>query len=201
MKKDKQSDVNAYTRKSLLSDATKAHSKDSAYKRADTLEFMFTLIMVIVAVFAFRLFIFEPVRVDGESMQTTLMDNERMFVEKLSVWTGKIDRGEIVIVYFPNRGSDTFVKRVVGLPGEKLQVKNGVLYIDNKQLDESKYWHGTMNQDYGPIMIPNDSVFVMGDNRNFSGDSRQGRVGPIPIYRIIGRVRGVIWPLSLAREV
>lgn len=189
------------TKKPLLADAARYHEKHKAYKRADSCDFLLTLVIVVIAVFALRLFVFEPVRVDGQSMQPTLMNNERMFVEKVSLWFGDVERGDIVIVYFPNRGDDTFVKRVVGLPGETLEVRDGRVYIDGEILNESAYWNDFINGDYGPIAIPEGEVFVMGDNRNHSGDSREGGVGPIPIYRIIGRVRGVIWPIANIREV
>lgn len=193
--------MNKKSKDKLQASIIKKHRRDSAYKNADTLDFTFTIIMVILAIFVFRLFIFEPIRVAGDSMKPTLLDGERMFVEKVSYMFHEPERGDIVICYYPNRGNSTFVKRVVGLPGETIEILDGFVYINGELLDESDYWNDYINGEYGPIVIPDDCVFVMGDNRNHSGDSREGSVGPIPLYRIVGRVHGVVWPFDGLREL
>lgn len=187
--------------------AEKIHKSDSGFKRAANIEFFLYVVAVLIAAFAIRLFIFEPVTVSGDSMKNTLFNDQRMFVEKVSYCFTAPRRGEIIICYYPDQThadsprSKTCVKRVIGLPGEELAVIGGHTYINGEPLDEDAYWNDVMSYDYGPITIPEDCVFVMGDNRNHSGDSRQSAVGPIPYYRIVGRARSVIWPLSAYKKL
>ncbi|NLB60934.1 MAG: signal peptidase I [Clostridiales bacterium] len=190
--------------KSRLSSAAMGkHKNEKSYKVADYTDFIITLLMVVIAVFALRMFIFEPIKVDGVSMQPTLIDTENMLVEKVSYWFSTPERGDIIICYFPNRAdpNETFVKRIIGLPGETISVKEGAVYINGEKLDESEYWLGHINGNFPEYEIPDGEVFVMGDNRNNSGDSRLKEVGSIPIKRIVGHVLGVISPIKNLREV
>lgn len=193
--------------------AMKLHKNDAAYKSADTQDFIITLIMVIIAVFAFRAFIFEPTRVSGESMMPTLQNNERMFVEKFTYWFDAPSRGDIVICKYPptfKRGTqkDSYVKRVVALPGETVRVHDGSVYIkgvgekDFHKLDETSYLGNLyIFGEYGDTVVPQGYVFVMGDNRNDSADSRDPSVGPIKMSQIVGRVHGVVFPFSHIRDL
>ena len=131
-------------------------------------------------------------------MEDTLFNEERMFVEKVSYWFKAPRRGDVIICYYPGY-TESCVKRVIGLPGETIAIQDGQVYIDNQLLDESEYWEGYIYGDYPPTEIPEDCVFVMGDNRNASGDSRVSSVGSIPYHRIMGRARSVIWPLNRIR--
>ena len=151
------------------------------------LDFCITLPLIVMLAFGIRAFIFEPVRVEGNSMYPTLLNGEHMLCEKVSYMFTRPSRGDIVICRYPGYSEDC-VKRVIGLPGETVEVRDGVVYIDGVQLDESGYYDGYINQDYGPITVPEDCVFVMGDNRNNSKDSRASTVGPLPYTRISGRV-------------
>lgn len=159
------------------------------------IDFIISLIFVVVLAFAIRTFIFEPVRVDGRSMVPTLQNNEHMFVEKISYLFRAPRRGEIVICYYPGY-TKSCVKRVIGLPGEIIAVHNGVVYINGMPLDESAYWGGFVNGEMKATQIGEDEYFVMGDNRNNSKDSRHSAVGPIPIEKIKGRVGAVFFPLK-----
>ena len=105
---------------------------------------LLTLLSVIIGALALRSFIVEPTIVDGESMQTTLMDGERVLVEKVSYWFNEPQRGDIVIVRFPNR-NECFVKRIIAFGGETIEIRDGFVYIDGKMLDETEYageWYG-----------------------------------------------------------
>ena len=139
-------------------------------------------------------------RVSGDSMYDTLIHNERMFVEKVSYWFERPQRGQIIICYYPNHTS-TCVKRIIGVPGDRVAITGGELYLNGEKLDESAYWEDLIWGDMAEITVPEDCVFVMGDNRNDSSDSRSPLVGPIPYSRIVGRVRSVIWPIEEARKV
>ena len=105
----------------LRKNAEALHAKDEAYKKASDRDFALWLVMVLVAAFAVRLFLFEPVRVSGDSMYDTLIHNERMFVEKVSYWFERPQRGQIIICYYPNHTS-TCVKRIIGVPGDRVAI-------------------------------------------------------------------------------
>ena len=184
----------------LRKDAELVHTKDAAYKKASDRDFILWLIMVLVAAFAVRLFIFEPVRVSGDSMYDTLLDGERMFVEKVSYWFVRPQRGDIVICYYPNH-TVTCVKRVIAVAGDTISITNGEVYVNWEKIDESAYWEDTIWNDMMPTVVPENCVFVMGDNRNASSDSRSPSVGPIPYNRIVGRVRSVLWPFDRTRTL
>ena len=165
-----------------------------------SLDFLLYLLMVVLTALAIRTFLAEPVRVDGNSMYPNLLDNEHMAMEKVSLWFNPPQRGDIVICFYPGY-KISCVKRVIGLPGETVSVSDGVVYINGEPLDESAYWSQMMYQDMNSVRIGADEYFVMGDNRNESKDSRNPSVGPIPGYKIIGRVHAVIWPLKKIRGI
>ncbi|MGN0800370.1 MAG: signal peptidase I [Christensenellales bacterium] len=182
----------------LRKNAETLHEKDEAFKKASDRDFAIWLLIVLVAAFAVRLFLFEPIRVSGDSMYDTLIDGERMFVEKVSYWFERPQRGEIIICYYPNH-TTTCVKRVIGVPGDRIAILGGEIYLNGEKLDESAYWEDVIWSDMAEITVPEDCVFVMGDNRNGSSDSRNPLVGSIPYNRVVGRVRSVIWPVARAR--
>lgn len=185
----------------FLDASERFHKDDTSYKKAENLSFFIYVVLVVVFALALRLFLFEPIRVDGESMINTLHNDEQMFVEKMSYWFRAPKRGEIVIVYYPDH-TVSCVKRVIGLPGETVAVQDGAVYVNGKQLDESMYWNDYIFGDMAPVTIPENSIFVMGDNRNFSSDSRDLLfVGPIPFNRIVGRATSVIWPFDAHRAL
>lgn len=169
----------------------------AAWRRID---FVISLLLVVLFAFSLRTFVFEPVRVDGRSMVPTLQDNEHMIVEKISYLFSEPKRGDIVICYYPGY-KDSCVKRVIGLPGDIIAVAEGVIYINGQPLDESAYWGGFINGYMAPVTVAEDSYFVIGDNRNNSKDSRYKSVGAIPIERIKGRVCAVAWPFSNFRTI
>lgn len=183
-------------RAGFLEAAQALHQNDGAYRKSESTGFFFYVLLVVLCALAIRLFVFEPIRVDGPSMEPTLLNDERMFVEKVSYWLEAPKRGEVVIVYYPGYTIPA-VKRVIGLPGETVEVSGGAVCIDGKALDESAYWNGYILGDMLPFTVPEQSVFVIGDNRNDSKDSRNLlEVGPIPYARIVGRALAVIWPFS-----
>lgn len=196
-----EAELSRHDYKQMLKEADALHKDDPDYKRTMNFEFIVFLVIVLALAIGIRSLIFEPVRVDGSSMYPTLLDGERMFVEKLSYITEEPERGQIIICYYPGQ-SRTCVKRVVGLPGELVQVKDGAVYIDGEKLDESAYWDDVISGDMMfPVEVGEDEVFVMGDNRNASSDSRDSRIGPIPYSRVVGRVRSVMWPASAYRKL
>jgi len=151
------------------------------------LEFCVSLLILIVFAVGVRHFVAEPVRVVGDSMHPTLAEGDLMLVEKLTYWTEEPSRGDIIVCYYPGY-TVSCVKRVIAVGGETVEIKDGEVYIDGAILDEAAYWNGTHFGSMEEVTVPEGSVFVMGDNRNNSKDSRNVTVGPIPFEKIVGRV-------------
>lgn len=150
-----------------------------------------SLAAAIIIALALRFFVFEFIRVDGPSMQPTLYTDEYVFMERVTYWFSPPKRGDIVICSFPN-SSAAYVKRVIALPGERVKVDDGVLYING--LPDKEYFSGVYERDVAELTVPENSLMVMGDNRNDSTDSRD--VGPIPYSMIHGKAVFVIWPFD-----
>lgn len=186
--------------KNLQKRSIRRHEKDKPYKSAADKEFVIYLAAVLIIAFAIRLFVFEPVRVDGDSMYDTLLNGERMAVEKVTYMFERPQRGDIVICFYPGY-TVSCVKRVIGVPGDTVEVSYGQLYINDELINEDEYIDGMMLRDYEKTTVPEDCVLVMGDNRNASLDSRSATVGPIPYYRIVGKARSVIFPFSDIRPL
>ncbi len=157
--------------------------------------FLLYIALVVLVALTIRSFIAEPIRVDGDSMIPTLVHNEDMLVEKLSYWFEEPQRGDIAIVYYPGY-TESCVKRVIGLPGDTVEVREGVFYINGKALDERAYWNDTIIGDMAPVSVGARQVFVVGDNRNGSKDSRNPSVGCIPYAKVVGRVVAVVYPFD-----
>ena len=141
--------------------------------------------LIILIVVVIRVFIFDPVRVDGPSMDTTLTNGEIIILNKFEYRKKDIERYDIVVVKITEPGtneSKKIIKRVIGLPNETISYKDDVLYIDGKAveqdfLDETyveneKKTYGVFTSDFGPVTLGEDEYFLMGDNRNHSTDSR-----------------------------
>ncbi len=153
-----------------------------------------TVVPAIVLAFLITHFVGQQTLVLGQSMEPNLYEDQKLVVDKVSYHFRQPERGEIVVV---DMGPDELplIKRVIGLPGETLEIKNHRVLINGEILAET-YLAVIMNQDYGPITIPADHVFVMGDNRNVSLDSRM--IGPVPLERITARAWMRVWPLEKA---
>src|SRR6202140_5229572 len=125
------------------------------------------------------IFFYQPVKVEGTSMTPLISDQERIFINKFVYRFEPIGRGDVVVFWYPLDRSKSFIKRVVGLPGDEVEIRRGRVYINGKTLEEpyvpSQYVDTAA---YGPVQIPRDEYFVMGDHRISSNDSRI--FGPVP---------------------
>jgi len=152
-----------------------------------------TVIPAVIIALVINLFLAQATQVLGQSMEPTLHSTQRVVVEKVTYrFFHGPRRGDIVVISLPEQ-SEMLIKRVVGLPGETIEVRGGQVYIDSGLLDES--W--TLNPgggSYGPRDIPPLHVFVMGDNRGASNDSRN--FGPVAIEHVIGHAWFSYWPLE-----
>ena len=143
-------------------------------------------------------FVGQRTRVSGHSMEATLHDGDNLIVDKLSYRFRDPKRFEIIVFPYRHKENTYYIKRIIGLPGETVQVKDGYVYIDGEKLDEN-YGLEVM-EDAGiaaePIELGEDEYFVLGDNRNHSSDSRYPSVGILHIDELIGRAWIRIWPLD-----
>lgn len=166
--------------------------------KQELVEWIVTIVAALAIALVIRTFLFEPVRVDGRSMLETLQNGEIMFVTKPEYLAGDPQRFDVVICHYPDRGNTNFVKRVVGLPGDTVEVKDGYLYVNGEKYEE-EYLTYRPNYNLAAYTVPEDMFFVLGDNRSNSNDSHL--IGPISRDMIVGHVRQVIWPLSAWRSI
>ncbi|MEK4228712.1 signal peptidase I [Solibacillus sp. FSL H8-0538] len=164
-------------------------------------------LLIAFAIAAFiRYFLFTPIVVDGESMMPTLENGDRMIVNKIGYKIGSPDRFDIVVFHAPEQKD--YIKRVIGLPGDYVEYKDDQLYINGEPIDEpylepykAEITEGNLTGDFtlrdiNPSLdvIPEGSIFVMGDNRRFSKDSRH--IGLVDQKEIIGNTSIIFWPLN-----
>jgi len=140
-------------------------------------------------------FLYQPVKVEGTSMAPLLSDQERIFINKFVYRFEPIQRGDVVVFWYPVDPSKSFIKRVVGLPGESVEIRQGVVYVNGKALPEPYVppQYEDMS-DYGPMRVPSDEFFVMGDHRISSNDSRV--FGAVASRYIYGRAVFAYWPVD-----
>lgn len=181
----------------------------------EIMSWIVTLLAAVVIASLVRMYIFEPIRVDGRSMSNTLADGEIVFCSKIDYWTGDPQRGDIVICRYPNRNEvlfnigasievtehTLFVKRVVAVPGDIIEMVNGVLFVNGRQVENPELMGSAATTDYPRTLLGTDEYFVMGDNRGNSHDSRSSDVGPISRSAIMGKVKFVLYPFNKIRSV
>ena len=192
----------------------KKNKKETPKKtvKQEILSWIWTLLAAVVIANVIRMFLFEPIRVDGQSMCNTLQNGDVVLVTKPGYLQGNINRGDVIICRYPDRNKENsislggslevsltnhtlFVKRLIALPGDILQISGGVVYVNGEMVDESGIdMMTTSRTNLGPVKLGADEYFVMGDNRGNSNDSRA--VGPISRDMIVGHVQRVILPLN-----
>jgi signal peptidase I len=155
-------------------------------------EIITTVVPALVMALAINVYVAEAASIeDGPSMQPNLHVGYRMMMEKLSYRFGPIERGDVVVV--DREGGLPLIKRVIGLPGETVEVRGGRVWIDGEHLDEP--WGPFRGgPDYPPVQVPADHLYIIGDNRPNSLDSRI--IGPVPVEAVQGHVVLVYWPPS-----
>lgn len=158
----------------------------------DIIEWVICISLAVTLALAVHTWVGQIVTVDGPSMQNGLRTGEKVLVGKVEYYFGKPKRGDIVLARFPD-SNQNFIKRVIAVGGERLAIKDGSVYINGKKLDEP-YIPEPINADMDELTVPEGSVFLMGDNRNNSTDSRV--VGAIPLNMVEGRAYSLIWPLG-----
>ncbi len=152
----------------------------------ETIVFVGSLFIVIY------LFIMQPNQVRGASMEPTFYTGDYIFTSKITYKFREPNRGDVVVFHSPKNTDIEFIKRIIGLPGDKIVIRNSEVYVNDTLIEEpyiaekTPLWDGGYIKEDEPLIVPSGQIFVMGDNRPRSSDSRE--FGPVPISSIIGQV-------------
>ena len=156
------------------------------------------LLVIVLLTWVIVTFVGQRTKVDGHSMEPTLSDGDNLIVDKLSYRFRDPERYDIIVFPYQHAENTYYIKRIIGLPGETVQVIDGYMYINGKKLDE--HYGAEVMEDPGiaaePITLGEDEYFVLGDNRNHSSDSRDPSVGVLHRDDIMGRAWIRIWPFD-----
>lgn len=155
------------------------------------------VILIVAAAFVLALliqhFIVKPFRIPSVSMEPTLRIGDRVLINRLGHRFSSPSRGDVVVFKSPQLGGQDLIKRVVAVGGDRVEIKEGRLYV-NGEAQEEPYVREPMNGDMAELRVPPGCIFVMGDNRNDSADSRV--FGPVDIDQVLGKAFMIYWPLS-----
>ncbi len=171
-----------------------AESKPGVFQ---TIAWFRDLALSVVIAVVLIVFIYQPVKVEGTSMMPSLTDQERIFINKFVYQWGieSIQRGDMVVFWFPRDTSKSYIKRVIGLPGDVVEIRQGAVFVNGKELEEdyvpAEYRD---HQTLPPETVPPDSYYVLGDHRSSSNDSRSW--GTVQRKYIYGKAVFVYWPLD-----
>jgi len=154
-------------------------------------EVLETILPAILIAILINLFLAQPTRVHGQSMEPNLHSDQRLVVEKVSYRLHGPRRGDVVVFSVPQQSEELLIKRIIGLPGETVEIREGQVYINDTPLDEP-YLDQETRGHFEPRVVPPLHVFVLGDNRSFSNDSRA--FDAVPIKSILGRAWFSYWP-------
>ena len=194
---DKIDDLDDFELDIIDLDKEKVEEKEFSWAR-EILSTILYLLVVVGLTFLFVQFVGQRTHVNGDSMNVTLEDGDNLIVDKLSYRFFDPDRYDIIVFPYQYQEKTYYIKRIIGMPGETVQIIDGMVYIDGEMLDES---YGTEVMQYAgiasePVELGEQEYFVLGDNRNNSSDSRDPSVGIIMEDQIIGKAFIRIWPLN-----
>lgn len=174
-----------------------------AAARRNAIEWAVVLVAAVLLALVLRALVLQAFYIPSPSMEDTLLIQDRVLVNKLSYRFGDVGRGDIVVFHRtedeitsagPNQPKDV-IKRVIALSGETIEIRENTVLIDDDVLIEPYLEPGLVMPDFGPLTVPEGFLFVMGDNRNLSSDSR-GELGPIAEDRVVGRAFVLFWPVD-----
>jgi signal peptidase I len=160
--------------------------------RTFLIDLLETVVLALVLYAAIN-FLTARVYVEGASMEPNFHNGNFVIVNRLAYQWSQPERGDVVVFPYPGNPDDDYIKRVLALPGDTFAVEGGIVYVNGVALDEP-YINGPMRRDFPQLTIPPGTVFVLGDNRNDSSDSRSW--GPLQIEDILGKAVLTYWPLS-----
>jgi signal peptidase I len=155
------------------------------------LDFAKTLVIAFLLAQLVMVSVAQAFQVEQYSMEPTLLPHDRVLVNKFIYRLREPQRGDVIVLHYPRDPSRNYIKRIVALPGDRVEIRNGHLYINNSSVQEV-YINGQPSGDYGPEAVPDGSYFVLGDNRNNSEDSRA--FGFLKRSQVVGRAVLIYWP-------
>ena len=163
--------------------------------KSELLEWIQAIVIAVVLALLIRTFLFEVIQIEGSSMMPTFHEKDRVVVDRLTYRFSAPKRGDVVIFKNPDDMSLNYIKRVIAVPGETVEVKDGKVYVNDEPLSEPYIQEPPLDY-FEKVTVPQNTIFVLGDNRNHSRDSRDPSVGFIPTVNILGKAKLKIWPLS-----
>lgn len=168
-------------------------------KLRELIEFFIPIVLAVVIAIVLKTFVFANAVVPTGSMLNTIQEGDRIIASRLAYINNDPERYDIIIFRNPDNEEECFVKRVIGLPGETVQIVNGIVYVtqtngETIQLDDSFVTNCEPYGDFGPFEVPEDSYFMMGDNRNTSWDSRFWDNKYVYKDKILGKVKFKYYP-------
>lgn len=161
---------------------------------ASSWEVLKTIAIAAIVVFGIRMFLFQPFLVSGASMDPNISQNNYLIIDELTYRFRAPMRGEVIVFRYPGDASTFYIKRIMGLPGEQVDIAGGALFINGKKIDESEYLKGTGTSGTVHVTLDSNHYFVMGDNRGNSYDSRAW--GPLDKKYVVGRALFRLFPFN-----
>ena len=168
--------------------------------QATASDWLISIIVAVVLAFGIRTFLVEPYMVSGPSMRPTLQNEERLIVNKLVYYTRDPKKGEIIVFKYPSDTRRDFIKRVIATGGDSIEIRDGKTFVNGEAIDES-YIKEPFHTNYPKVTVPKGFIFVMGDNRNNSEDSRYSDVGFVDLKLVKGKASVVFWPISAFKSL
>ena len=163
--------------------------------KAEILEYVHAFAVAIVLAAFIITFIAQSFVVEGSSMEPSLHNRERLLVNKFVYRFKKPEYGDVVVFRYPANPKRRFIKRVIGVPGDQVEIRDGFVVVNNNILNEDYTLDLTYGY-FGPKIVPEEHYFVLGDNRNNSDDSRYPDVGFVPKSNIVGKAALLWWPFG-----
>ncbi|MCM8710606.1 signal peptidase I [Clostridium sp. SYSU_GA19001] len=167
----------------------------------EIVELVKSIVIAIIAAILIITFVFETVSVDGQSMFPTLDHKDRLIVEKVSYYFRKPEVGDIVVFKYPADTREKFIKRVIAVSGDKVKIEDNKLYVNGIEKNEPYLNEKIINGYYPETTVPKNTIFVLGDNRNNSKDSRFPDVGFINLKLVVGKASIRIYPFNKIGKV
>lgn len=174
------------------------HAETKINFAAEVWDWTKSILLALAIVFIIHQFIFNLSKVEGHSMEPTLEDNERLFVNKIVYLLDEPKINDVVILKDPRGSKQYLVKRVIAVSGDIVEIRNQQLFVNGQQVDEPYIATPIEGSDYGPITVAEEHYFIMGDNRFFgeSLDSRSAEIGSVQSNLIKGRAEFILWPIT-----
>ena len=190
-------DTNEVAKAPENDDKDKDEKKKSSLR--ETIEFLIPIIIAVIIAILLKTFVFANIVVPTGSMLNTIQQKDRIIASRLAYINDGPERYDIVVFRYPDDETQCYIKRVIGLPGETVQIIKGVVYVtkpdgETIKLDDSFVTTGKPIGDFGPFLVPEDSYFMMGDNRNSSWDSRYWKNHYVHKDKILGKAKFRYYP-------